>query len=712
MTLGCIKMKNRSRPVRDVLTEKLALCSLGWVETVDAALVDGAPFQTALKATRLWLAGNYEHADRLLQQGEDVNYTIVTDVETLASVIPSLERAEVIAIDTETYAPEDVRFDFECAHDRFALLTLEFERAREFAKRANGEAEKRAARMVRDTIRDEWKAAKAKLKSTESTLKHAGLDPHQANVRLIQLAIENRPVVMVDLDVFDDMRDLEPLRRILMDDSIKVLHNANFDLQMLWSIGFEIGGNIFDTMIAARLINPKVSAALDNVVKQYFSAGSRRSLSKDEQLSDWSGDLTDSQWLYAARDVSALLPLRKRLKTELIRENLAQIAKIEFDCVRATAEMEYVGMKIDSTKADTYRRRVEAQMAKLRSALYAYLGEISLTSPKQLKTAFSRIGVGVDSTARRALWQLTGAHPSIPLLLAYKKLSTLISVCLEPLPRCVSTKTGRVHASYWQLGTATGRFSCSGPNFQQVPRNLDVRGCFVAEEDNKLVIADYSQIELRVAAEVSGDRKMTQAYQNGEDLHTLTASLVQKIPLEEVTPEQRQAAKAINFGLIFGMGAKGLRYSAKQNYGVEMTLREAETFRNRYFESYSGIRAWHRKSGWALRYTNEQRTLCGRRFVWDEAASFTIFINRQVQGTAADIIKIALSKLVFALKDTGAKIIAMIHDEIIIEVSEANTVEAARVLRETMEAAGREVLKRVPVVAETRIADSWAEKKK
>ena len=168
------------------MTEKLALCSLGWVETVDTALVDGASFQTALKATQLWLAGNYSSADRLLQ-GEDVGYTIVTDVETLASVTPALERADVIAIDTETYAPDDIRFDFECAHDRFAHLTLEFERAREFAK---GEAEKRAIRMVRDTIRQEWKAATAKLKSTESALKHAGIDPHQAKVRLIQLAIE------------------------------------------------------------------------------------------------------------------------------------------------------------------------------------------------------------------------------------------------------------------------------------------------------------------------------------------------------------------------------------------------------------------------------------------------------------------------------------------------------------------------------------------
>ena len=293
----------------------------------------------------------------------------------------------------------------------------------------------------------------------------------------------------------------------------------------------------------------------------------------------------------------------------------------------------------------------------------------------------------------------------------YKKLSTLVSVFFEPLPRATSVKTGRIHTNYWQLGAATGRFSCSGPNFQQVPRDAGVRACFVAEDGNKLVIADYSQIELRIAAEISEDQRMTEAYRNDADLHRLTASLVQGMSLDEVTTAQRQAAKAINFGLIFGMGPRGLKYSAKHSYDVEMTLAEAKTFRNRFFEVYSGIRAWHRKSEQELKYTNKQRTLCGRRFIWkDIPPSFTVFINRQVQGTAADIAKIALGELPSALKKSEAKIIAMIHDEIIIEVPEANAVEAAQRLQQTMEAAGREVLKQVPVVAEARIADSWAEK--
>ena len=698
-------MKSPADKARDQLTQMLAECSDGWFKAVDTALVRGHSIDTALKATQHWCAGAYERADLLLQ-GEDVDYTIVTSRTALESIIKSLNEADVVAIDTETYAPAEIRADVERAESHFRGLTAAFERIREAVKRAKTNAEKQPIRAVRDDIKDQLKAAKSKLKTAAGWLKQAGLDPHQAKIRLIQLAVKNRPVVMIDLDAFDDVQDLEPLRQILMNDSVKVFHNANFDIKMLWAIGLDVSGPIFDTMLAAKLLSSFGRVGLANIAKRYLDID----LSKAEQTSDWSTELTDSQLLYAARDALVLLRLRTRLRSELVDANLTQIAKIEFDCVRATAEMEYTGMKLHSTKVDAYYYRVEARRTELRSALYDYLGEINLVSPHQVKKALTQIGVDVNSTARRALIPLTDQHPSISLLLEHKKLSTLVSVFFESLPRATSFKTGRIHANYWQLGAVTGRFSCSGPNFQQVPRDVGVRACFVAENGNKLVIADYSQIELRIAAEVSEDQRMTEAYQNGADLHRLTASLVQGISLDEVTTAQRQAAKAINFGLIFGMGPRGLKYSAKHSYDVEMTLAEAKTFRNRFFKVYSGIRAWHRKSERELKYTNNQRTLCGRRFILKDPAPFTVFINRQVQGTAADIAKIALGELTSALRKSEAKVIAMIHDEIIIEVPEVNAVEAAQVLQQTMEAAGREVLKQVPIVAEARIADNWAEK--
>ena len=688
------------------LAQMLTDCSSGWIEAIDTAIVRGTAEPILLEATQCWRAGAYEHADLLVAMGETVDYTVVTEKETLASVLMPLADADVVAIDTETYAPSEVRTRAECAEYEFSHLKSMLALARETVRLATTQAQKRAAKAMCDATKDQLKAAKARLKNAKTSLKEAGLDPHQARIRLIQLVAKNQPVIVVDLDAFDSVSELQPLQWVLTNDAVKVFHNANFDIKMLCSSGFNVNGQIFDTMLAARLLSPSGRVTLAEVARTYLDI----SLPKGAQTSDWSGDLTDSQLLYAAHDARILLRLRECLKSRLADDALTEIAKIEFDCVRATAEMEYSGMKLDTDQINRYRRRVEARRMELQTILYGYLGEINLASPIQLKTALAKAGVEAESTSRRALYVLVGSHPCISALLTYKKLSTLITSFFNPVPRATSTHTGRVHANYWQLGAATGRFSCSGPNFQQVPRDLDVRRCFIAESGKTLVIADYSQIELRVAAAISTDRKMIEAYRNGEDLHRLTASLVQNISPANVTQEQRNAAKAINFGLIYGMGPKGLMYSAKANYGVEMSLVEAETFKRRYFEAYSGIRAWHRKSGWELKYTNKQRTLCGRRFVWREPPSFTVFVNRQVQGTAADIAKIALGRLPFALKGTEAKIIAMIHDEIIIEVPEANAHDAAAILQRTMETAGNEVLKTVPVVAEARIADNWAQK--
>ena len=301
-------MRSLSDKASDQLKQMLANCSDGWLEAVDTALAQGHSIDTALKATQHWLARAYERADLLLR-GEDVEYIIVTDRTALESIIQLLNEADVIAIDTETYPPTDVRADVERAESHFMQLTAEFEQVREAVKRAKTNAEKRPLRAVRDDIKDQLKAAKAKLKTATGWLKQAGLDPHQAKIRLIQLAVENRPVVMIDLDAFDNLQDLEPLRQVLINDSVKVFHNANFDIKMLWAIGMEVGGPIFDTMLAAKLLSSSGRVGLANIAKRYLDIN----LSKAEQTSDWSVELTDSQLLYAARDALVLLRLRAQL---------------------------------------------------------------------------------------------------------------------------------------------------------------------------------------------------------------------------------------------------------------------------------------------------------------------------------------------------------------------------------------------------------------
>jgi DNA polymerase I-like protein with 3'-5' exonuclease and polymerase domains len=273
----------------------------------------------------------------------------------------------------------------------------------------------------------------------------------------------------------------------------------------------------------------------------------------------------------------------------------------------------------------------------------------------------------------------------------------------------VNKATARIHSSYRQIGAGSGRFSCGNPNVQQIPRGKEFRECFIPEKGNKFIIADYSQIELRVAAEIAQDKTMIEAYRNGQDLHALTAALVANKKLEEVTKAERQSAKAINFGLIYAMGAKGLQGYAKTVYGVDMKLEEAELFRDRFFKAYNGIANWHARMKKAINI-KESRTLSGRRCVYEGEVAITALLNTPVQGTAADIAKKAMGMLVPIAKSLNGHIIATVHDEILLEVPEARAEEAAIKLKETMERAGAYYLKLIPVIAETTIADSWAEK--
>jgi DNA polymerase-1 len=225
---------------------------------------------------------------------------------------------------------------------------------------------------------------------------------------------------------------------------------------------------------------------------------------------------------------------------------------------------------------------------------------------------------------------------------------------------------------------------------------------------NKLIIADYSQIELRVAAEISEDKRMITAYLNDEDLHQLTASLVSGKSMNEVTKEERQSAKAINFGLIYAMGAEGLQKYAQNAYGVNMTLNEAKTFRERFFASYLGIGKWHQLV--AMSGTKESRTIGGRRRIWEDSPPLTELLNTPVQGTSADITKLALVHLHERIAGLGGKIIGTVHDEIILEAPDDQANELAVILRKTMIQAGMVHLKKVPVDVEVKVSDNWGEK--
>jgi DNA polymerase I-like protein with 3'-5' exonuclease and polymerase domains len=505
-------------------------------------------------------------------------------------------------------------------------------------------------------------------------------------------------------------------------DQIKVFHNAKFDLKFLRRAGMSVAQPVFDTMLASQLLTAGYQVAghgLEDLAKQYLGLN----LQKGYQMSDWSGDLTDEQLEYAAQDAMVLPKLRAALIPLLVRNGLINTAKLEFDCLAAVVDMELNGMRLDIDRWKQLTQQLQSDMEKAASELQSMLREaivgevslfgaeyqtINLDSTQQVLDALRSLGVPAEGTSRAQLAPLAGDYPVVAALLNYRDVAKKVQAFAESLPSYANPVTGRIHPTYHQLGASTGRFSCSDPNLQQIPRGAEFRSCFIPDDGHKMVIADYSQIELRVAAEISKDVRMIAAYQQGQDLHRLTASLVTGKPIDEVTGDERQAAKAVNFGLIYAMGAAGLRAYARNTYGVEMTLEQAETFRSRFFNAYRGLERWHRAVSTSREMST--RTLGGRLRQWRTDPPLTGLLNTPVQGTAADVVKKALAMLANALSETGVRIIGSVHDEIILEAPEAKAEWASSILKSTMEQAGRHYLTLVPVIAEVVITDSWAEK--
>lgn len=546
-----------------------------------------------------------------------------------------------------------------------------------------------------------------------------GLDAKNHRLRLLQLAISGQPVLIIDCFSFLPAGQ-EMLRELLGGTATKVMQNARFDLSFLQQQGLT-AAPVFDTMLAAQLLRSSggpSKASLAAIALHYLG----EEVDKSEQVSDWQGDLRSEQLQYAALDADILLRLHQKLSDELNKHDLQEIARIEFACVAAVTDMELTGIRLDLAAWQALTLQTEKELNDALRILHGFTGEpdaqTSLlgnevvleqnydSNPYILQLLRSQ-GISVEATSRRDLAPYLD-HPLVKAVLAYRRASKALSSFLHPFREMIDPRTGRLYPRYWQIGAASGRMSCSDPNIQQIPREASFRACFVAPTDRKLVIADYSQIELRVATEISGDKRMIEAYGEGADLHRLTASLILGIPTGEVTTAQRQAAKAVNFGLIYGMGAAGLQIYAHASYGAEMTLDQARAFRERFFQAYPGIAAWHQRLQ-ALRPTTG-KTMTGRKFAFDAETSLSTLANSPVQGTAADILKLALGMLAQRLRGTQTHIIAAVHDEILLETAAGEATAVADLLRSTMEEAGNTILKVVPCVAEAKIVDTWAEK--
>lgn len=552
---------------------------------------------------------------------------------------------------------------------------------------------------------------------TETT----GLDPHRSQLRLMQFASRNESYIV---DLFHFPKDaLRPVLNLLAaSQPIKVAHNAKFDAEFLRQhYGIRLGA-IFDTYLASLLIsagNESDRHGLEPVAARYLSV----ELDKSFQMSDWSGELTESQLEYAARDAQILLPLREKLQAKLDELELMQVAKLEFDCVNAMAGLELAGIYLH---ADCWRAQVaqtkaayDQVAAKLQKELSAgapqmslfeeATSSINLDSPAQIREALGRLGIKVESTREVHLLTLARQHPVIAVLLDYRGLSKSLSAYGLGLLEFINPVTGRIHASFRQIGSPTGRMGCTSPSLHQIPHEKHYRECFRAPAGRKLVVADFSQIELRVLAEMSNDEALISAFNSGEDLHRATAANMLNVPLEEVTVEQRGKAKGLNYGIIYGMGAEGLANR------INVSVVEAEGLIQKYFAAYPGVARWLQEAADTAVRESRSRTMLGRLWVFgfdpNDRAQLGMLKrvgkNAPIQGTASDLFKRAVKLVDDKLQNHDAQIVHCIHDEIVVECKEEIAEKIARLLASTMIKAGKEFLARVPVEVDAKITDAW-----
>ena len=511
-------------------------------------------------------------------------------------------------------------------------------------------------------------------------------------------------------------RVLDAIRPALTNPRIpKIGHNVKYDFILLARNGIRVAPLAFDTMIAEWLVNPAShNLGLKNLA--FARLGEEMThieslIGKGKNQRSMAEVPVEAAAPYAAADAEICLRLKPSLLEDLRRVGAeALLDEMEMPLVSVLAEMEMTGILLDVPFFETMSRELERRLAELETQVYDMVGgRFNLNSTQQLsKILFERLRLsppdrtrktksGYYSTSASVLEGLRGAHPVVDLILEHRELAKLKSTYVDALPAALYPHTGRVHTSFNQTGSVTGRLASSSPNLQNIPIRTElgrrVREGFVAAENHVLLSVDYSQIELRIVAHMAQDEAMLAAFRAGQDIHAATAAAIYGVPLDAVTREMRRRAKAVNFGLIYGMSPFGLTRS------TELTLAEAEDFVAAYFRQFPGIKRYLD----GIRREAAQRgyveTLLGRRRYFPSLRSQLNrnqrsreereAINAPVQGTAADIMKLAMLKIPPALQKAGlhGKMLIQVHDEVVMECPEDELEETARLVQQTMESA-------------------------
>jgi DNA polymerase-1 len=538
-----------------------------------------------------------------------------------------------------------------------------------------------------------------------------GLDAHRDRARLLSLDLDTcdggRHTYLLDLFALA-VDDLAPVWAELAAKEV-IAHNAGFDLGFLARLGFVPGARVHDTLMTARLLAAGTRRPCD--LESLAASILEITLDKTHQTADWSGALTPDRLAYAARDAAVLLPLYRRLKDAVETAGLAAVLDIEERCVPAVVWLADAGVPFDAAAWRALADGAERDVRRLKQDLDRVAGplcptdlfgtaEVNWDSPPQIQSIFTAAGIAVTATRDDALASVD--HPLAATLRDYRAARKRTSAYGEKF-LAHARPDGRVYPRWNQLGADSGRMSASAPNMQQLPRGKEYRACVRAPAGRVLVKADYSQIELRIAAKVADEARMIAAYREGADLHTLTAKRV--LGLEAVTTEQRQLAKALNFGLLYGMGARGFRQYAKAHYDVDLTDDQATRYRESFFAAYPGLRSWHRAVGNGS--AKETRTLTGRRVLFAKPR-FNDMLNSPVQGTGADGLKLALALLWERREEvSGAVPVLAVHDEIVVECDVGPAESVAAWLKQAMVDAMAPLVDPVPVGVEVQVAQTW-----
>ncbi|EJA6689689.1 TPA: hypothetical protein KQW76_002748 [Clostridioides difficile] len=513
------------------------------------------------------------------------------------------------------------------------------------------------------------------------------LDFTKGNIKLISLYNEKTKVVYENVD---------DIRNILEDKSVmKVFHNAKFDVSWLKYNGIEVN-NYTDTMIMAKLLGYE-NVKLDYLVKTYFN----KSLSKELQHSDnWKGEkITDDHKKYCLDDAKYTFKLYNELIKGIDKNNLKEILEIEINALPAIVELTLNGIYLDMDEWKIEVKKLEEKAKDIELEFKSRLSKntLNINSPKQIIEAFRENGIPIKSTADEVLAQFEYLYDEVRLLRKYRKISKNINTYGYKIQEYLDCN-GVIRPSWNQIGAKTGRMSCSKPALQGVPSIM--RKYFKARDGYTFVIADYSQVELRILAEVSKDRTLINAYKNDLDLHSITASKVINKPIEMITESERKIGKTLNFGIAYGITENGLRNQMYKSLGTDLTEEEAKKYRINFFESYKGV---YIIQDILLRAKNI-RSLGGRQ--WSSDLKSNQKLNYSIQGTGADILKTALSYLMES-KDDDWKLCAVVHDEILLEVPEKVSNKAKVVLKDSMEKAMNKFIKEVPCKIDIKISNTW-----